>query len=353
MSDNMILAINPGSTSTKIALFRGTEELSSIRVHHSRDNLALSVIDQIEERRRHVSQFISDNVEELDAVVGRGGVLAPLPSGVYEVNETMLRDLHGEFFGEHASNLGGILADEVAARYSINAYVVDPVVVDEMEEVAKLTGRPKMLRESRFHALNHKYVARAFAESLGKRYEEINVIVAHMGGGTSVGAHRRGLVVDVNNALYGDGPFSMERAGTVPTGCLAERCFSSGATISRVRYELAGGGGVVAHLGTNDLREARAMVEDGDDKAALVLEAMAYQVAKEISGLGAVLHGDVDGVILTGGMAADEELTSQIKSMVGYMSKVVVMAGEMEMVAMATGVDAVLRGEREAKEYLG
>ncbi|WP_347877413.1 butyrate kinase [Caloranaerobacter azorensis] len=291
------------------------------------------------------------NLTKLSAVVGRGGLLKPIAGGTYKVNERMLEDLKVGVLGEHASNLGGILAHEIASQLNIPAFIVDPVVVDEMEDVARISGMPELERKSIFHALNQKAVARRAAKELGKAYNEVNLIVAHLGGGISVGAHKNGRVIDVNNALDGEGPFSPERTGGLPVGDLVKLCFSGKYTLAEMKKKIKGNGGLVAYLGTNDAREVVKMIENGDKKAELVYKAMAYQVAKEIGSLAAVLEGKVDGIILTGGIAYDKRFTKWIIDRVSFISKVFVYPGEDEMIALAEGGLRVLRGEEEAKVY--
>jgi butyrate kinase len=291
------------------------------------------------------------NLTKLNAVVGRGGLLKPIQGGTYAVDDNMLADLKVGVLGEHASNLGGILAFEIASKLNIPSFIVDPVVVDEMQDVARVSGMPELDRKSIFHALNQKAVARRAAAEAGKKYEEMNFVVAHLGGGISVGAHRKGAVVDVNNALDGEGPFSPERSGGLPVGDLAKLCFSGKYTLDEIKKMIKGKGGLVAYLGTNDGREVVKMIESGDKNAELVYKAMAYQVAKEIGSCAAVLKGDIDGIILTGGLAYDKMLVKWISDSVEFISKVIVYPGEDEMTALAEGGLRVLMGEEEAKRY--
>ncbi|KGG80104.1 butyrate kinase [Caloranaerobacter azorensis H53214] len=351
-----LLIINPGSTSTKIAIYDNEKPVLEETLRHSTEELSKysKIYDQYEFRKNIILETLNEkgiNLTKLSAVVGRGGLLKPIAGGTYKVNERMLEDLKVGVLGEHASNLGGILAHEIASQLNIPAFIVDPVVVDEMEEVARISGMPELERKSIFHALNQKAVARRAAKELGKAYNEVNLIVAHLGGGISVGAHKNGRVIDVNNALDGEGPFSPERTGGLPVGDLVKLCFSGKYTLAEMKKKIKGNGGLVAYLGTNDAREVIKMIENGDKKAELVYKAMAYQVAKEIGSLAAVLEGKVDGIILTGGIAYDKRFTKWIIDRVSFISKVFVYPGEDEMIALAEGGLRVLRGEEEAKVY--
>lgn len=358
MHQKLILAINPGSTSTKFALFEEDKLLFEKNLRHSPEELSKfeKITDQFGFRRELImKELISRQVDfaSVAAVVGRGGLVKPIESGVYRVNEEMKKDLMEGKRGEHASNLGALIADDIARSLpSAIAFIVDPVVVDELEPVARLSGHPAIERLSIFHALNQKAVARAYAASEGRKYEQLNLIVAHMGGGISVGVHRKGKVIEVNNALSGDGPFSPERSGGLPSLQLVELCFSGKYTYTEVKSMLAGKGGMVAYLGTNDFREISTRAENGDAKASLVKDAAMYQVAKEIGSMATVLHGNVDAIILTGGMAYQESAVTYIKTMVGFISKVVVYPGEDEMKALSFNGLMALNGEIEIKEYL-
>jgi butyrate kinase len=263
----------------------------------------------------------------------------------------MLDDVKGAARGQHASNLGALIANEIASQLNIPAFIVDPVVVDEMDDIARISGMPEIERISIFHALNQKAVARRAARDLGKPYESLNLIVAHLGGGISVGAHRNGRVVDVNNALDGEGPFSPERTGTLPVGSLIKLCYSGKYTIDEIKKKIVGKGGLVAYLGSNDGRTVQAMVEQGNKEAELVYKAMAYQVAKEIGSCAAVLEGKVDAIVITGGLAYDKMLVGWIKDRAGFIGDIKVYPGEDEMIALAEGGLRVLRGEEQAKEY--
>jgi len=351
-----ILAVNPGSTSTKIAFFENEIQRCSQTVTHAADSLKAfqRVSDQYDLRTRAVELFCGENripLGSLDAVVGRGGLLRPVEGGTYLVNDRMIDDLRTAERGEHASNLGGLIARSLADKAGAPAYIVDPVVVDELEEVARVTGLPNVPRRSIFHALNQKAVARAAAAELKRPYEELNLIVAHLGGGISVGCHRRGRVVDVNNALDGDGPFSPERAGGLPAGQLVDLCFSGRHAFSEIKKMLTGRGGMVAHLGTNDMREVRRRVASGDEKARLILDSLSYHIIKHVGALAAVLDGDVQAIVLTGGLSGDSELTAGIAERVRWIAPVILFPGEQEMVSLCQGALRVLRGLEPVKEY--
>src|SRR5512137_311256 len=303
-----LLIINPGSTSTKIAVYEDEREIPSANISHSAEELApyAKIVDQKAFRKDIILKTLEAKGIEpscLAAVIGRGGLLVPIPSGVYRVNDRMLDDLYQGVQGEHASNLGGLIADEIARPLGIPAFIVDPVVVDELDDWARLSGVPEIRRRSIFHALNHKYSARLAARKLGRSYESVNLIVCHLGGGISIGVHRQGRVVDVNNALNGDGPIAPERAGTVPAGELLALAFSGKYAQGDLKKMLTGRGGMVAHLKTNDMRETLKRVAAGDQDARLVFTAMAVTVAKQIGACAAVLRGRVDGVVLSGGLA--------------------------------------------------
>ena len=351
-----ILTINPGSTSTKVAVFENDKELFSTTLRHSSEEIGRykTILDQLDFRRDVILDAIKASgieLTELDAVIGRGGLLKPIPSGTYTVNDKMIEDIKERPAGQHASNLGALLAAEIAKLAGVSAYIADPVVVDELQDVARLTGLPELERASIFHALNQKAVARVYADKIGKPYEELNLVVAHMGGGISIGAHRKGLVVDVNNALDGEGPFSPERAGTLPVLAFAKMCFSGKYTLAEVAKMINGKGGVVAHLNSNDMRDVEARYNTGDEKAILVSDAMAYGVGKAIGSMIAVLKGQVDAVILTGGIAYDKNVVGYIKGMVEPMAQVVVMPGENELEALALNAQRVLEGKLTPSIY--
>ncbi len=352
-----ILTINPGSTSTKIGLYQDTKEIFSQNISHNATDIAQfsSITDQIHFRLESINSFLTcQNVNPADfsAVVGRGGLLKPMVSGTYQINDCMLADLQHGRYGAHASNLGAILADLIAKQGGCPGYIVDPVVVDELAPVARITGRPEISRKSIFHALNQKAAAKRFAKSINRSYQSLNLIVAHLGGGISVGCHAFGEVLDVNNALDGEGPFSPERAGTLPAGQLAEKIIAEKLDYKTIARLLAGQGGLVAYLGTNDVREVEHRAAAGDQQAALIYQAMVYTIAKSIAAAAVPVCGKVDHIILTGGIAYSEQLTSKLKEYIGFIAPVTVMAGENELQALAEGAYRVLTGEESAREYI-
>lgn len=352
----MILAVNPGSTTTKVAVYAGEKELYKDVVAHTTADLSgfKRIQEQFVMRKEAILASLARNafpIESIDAVVGRGGLVKPIPGGVYTVNEDMVHDLRHGISGEHASNLGGLIAYEVSRELGVPAFVVDPVVVDEMEPIAKLTGFPELSRRSIFHALNQKAVGRTAAAALGKKYEESTLIIAHLGGGISVGVHVNGRVVDVNNALDGDGPFAVERAGQLPAGELIRLCFSGRFTEAELLARVRRQGGLVGQLGLNDAREVERRIAGGDERARLVYEGIAYHTAKEIASLAAAVSGKVDAVVLTGGLAHSEMLTGWITARVQFLAQVLRFPGEEEMSALVQGALRVLNGEEPAREY--
>jgi butyrate kinase len=359
MKEKKILAVNPGSTSTKLALYEGNELVFEKTLRHSAEELGVfhSMTEQLPFRYKMIMKTLTEEKFEPDsisAVVGRGGLVNPIESGIYEVNELMKRHLTDAVNGEHASNLGALLADMIVRSMSgTKAYIVDPVVVDELDPVARLSGHPLISRRSIFHALNQKAVARIYAATAGKEYEEMNLVVAHMGGGISVGAHRRGRVVDVNNALNGDGPYAPERSGGLPAAQLAELCFGGKYSPEEMKTMLAGKGGMVAYLGTNNFREATDRAAAGDEYAKLIVEGCSYQTAKEIGAMAAVLHGDVDAIILTGGLAYDDTHIERISAMVRHIAPIFVYPGEDELKALAFNGLLAVTGRITVKEYRG
>ncbi|HOR12345.1 MAG TPA: butyrate kinase [Clostridia bacterium] len=352
------LVINPGSTSTKLGVYQDEKlELEDI-VRHSRNEIEKysTIVEQKDMRRTLIEKLIADyglNMSDFDAIVGRGGLVKPIDSGVYSVNERMLYDLTHSTAATHASSLGGIIAAEIAKTIGKPAFVVDPIVVDELDPFARLSGMPGIERRSVFHALNQKAVARRCAKDMGKKYEDCRFVVAHMGGGITVGAHRYGRVIDVNDGIAGEGPFTPERSGGIPAEPIIRMCFSGAFTETEMINYVTRGGGMSAYLGTNDLRACERLIKEGDDYADLVLESMAYQVSKEIGAMVAVLDGRVDAIILTGGLAHSNRFTGAIKNRVSLIAPVNVYPGEDELKALAEGALRVLRGEEKAKEYLG
>jgi butyrate kinase len=353
-----ILVINPGSTSTKIGVSSNEVSIFEKTIRHDAEIISSfsNIIDQYEFRKKTILEALDHegiNISKLSAVCGRGGLLRPIEGGTYDVNDLMLKDLRKGYSGQHASNLGGILAFEIASGLNIPSFIVDPVVVDELNPIARISGVVEIERKSIFHALNQKAVARRVAKDLGKKYEELHLIVTHMGGGITVGVHKNGRVIDVNNGLHGDGPFSPERAGTVPAGDLVSLCFSGEFYRDEVMKKLVGKGGLVGYLGTNDAVKVEKMIEAGNEQAKLVYDAMAYQVAKEIGSAAAVLSGKVDAIVLTGGLAYGKEFVNSITDRVKWIADVIVQPGENELQALAEGALRVLRGEEKAKEYPG
>ncbi|PKM49935.1 MAG: butyrate kinase [Firmicutes bacterium HGW-Firmicutes-7] len=351
-----ILIINPGSTSTKIGVYVNEKPIFEETLRHSSVDLEryTNIYEQFQFRKDVILHTLKEkafNLSEVDAIVGRGGLLKPIESGTYIVNEAMLLDLKTGVMGQHASNLGGILAYELAKPLKIPALIVDPVVVDEMEEIAKICGLPEIRRKSIFHALNQKAVAKKYAFEVGKEYNEINLIVAHLGGGISVGVHKNGKVIDVNNALDGEGPFSPERSGGLPMRDVIDMCFSGNYTLHSMNKKINGQGGYVAHFKTNNARQINIAAAEGDQHAKLIQDAMAYQVAKEIGKCATVLSGQVEAIVLTGGIAYNDSIVKEIKKRVEFIANVVIYPGEDEMLALAQGGLRVIQGEESVKVY--
>jgi len=357
MAEHLILVINPGSTSTKFALFEEETLLFDRTLTHTVEEISgyKNVTDQFEFRKNLIMKELdirSVDLSRIAVIVGRGGLVKPIESGIYEVNDRMISDLKTGLLGQHASNLGGIIAHDIALSLpSAKAYIVDPVVVDELQPVARISGHPAIDRISIFHALNQKAIARIYAASSGARYEDLALIIAHMGGGISVGAHKKGRVIDVNNALNGDGPLSPERSGGLPAGQLTDLCFSGKYTHAELKSMITGKGGMVAYLGTNNFKDVCMLAEDGNQKALLIRDAAAYQIGKEIGALAAVLEGQVDAIILTGGLAFNEAFVDRIKAMVHFIAKVVVYPGEDEIRSLAFNGLLALQGKIEIKQY--
>lgn len=357
MNSVFVLAINPGSTSTKIAVFENANPLFIQTIRHSKEELEKynRITDQFSFRKNLILQQLEDdeiNLDSIQVVMGRGGLLKPVESGVFAVNEKMLEDLRSCRYGEHASNLGGLIAFDIASSLpNAKAFIANPVVVDEFDDLARFSGHPKLPRRSIFHALNQKAVARQHAKSILHKYEDLNLIVVHLGGGITVGAHRKGRVIDVNQGLDGDGPFSPERSGTLPVGDLVRLCFSGKYNQKEVMKMIKGEGGLVAYLGTNSALEVEHRAAEGDEYAKLVFDAMAYQVAKEIGAMSAVLKFNVDGILITGGIAHDKYFTNQVISYCHRIAPIHVIPGEDEMKALAQNGLRVINGETQVKEY--
>lgn len=353
---NMLLIINPGSTSTKISIFKNEQEIYTETITHKIEELSRfnRASDQDLYRMEIIVRKLREHnisLNDIDAVVGRGGLLRPIEGGTYTVNEQMVADLKKGILGDHPSNCGGLIAYAIGKALGCQAFIVDPVVVDEMEDVARISGMPLIERRSIFHALNQKAVARDAAKQLGKRYRDTSLIVVHMGGGITVGAHRQGKVIDVNNGLDGDGPFSPERSGSVPVGDLIKAAFSGEYTYPEMKKLIKGLGGMVAYLGSHDVQEIEKRIDKGDEKAKMIYEAMAYQVCKEIGAAATVLMGKVDAIALTGGLAYSDRFVSLIKKRVEFIAPVYLFPGEQEMRALALGGLRVLLGQEEAKTY--
>lgn len=357
MKSIRILVINPGSTTTKIAIYDNTICTMLKTLHHSMAELApfKTISEQFEFRKGVILNELEHDridLESIDTVIGRGGLTYALKSGVYYVNDLMVEHCLKGVMGEHASNLGSLIANEIAMLHpGMVALIADPVVTDEMDDIARVSGHPLFKRLSIFHALNQKAVARQHASKIGKHYEELNLIVAHLGGGITVGAHHMGRVIDVNNGLDGEGPFSPERSGTLPAGALIDLCFSGKYTRDEIRTMVNGQGGLVAYLGTNDARELEIAVNHGDKKAAFYLDAMVYQVSKSIGEMATVLKGNIDGILITGGIAYDKKLMAKIRERVGFIAPVLVYPGQDELKALAMNALMVARGEIEALVY--
>ena len=350
------LIINPGSTSTKIGVFEDETLLFEETLRHSTEEIAqfANIVAQKDFRKKIIPDLLESknfDIKSLNVVVGRGGMLKPIPGGTYAVSEELLADLKAGVQGQHASNLGGILAKEIGDSIGVPSYIVDPVVVDELMPIARYSGVPELPRVSIFHALNQKAVAKRYAKEIGKAYESLRLIVVHMGGGVSVGAHENGRVIDVFNALDGDGAFSPERAGGVPNGALIKMCFSGKYTEKEVYGKMVGKGGFNAYLGTNDMREVTKQADGGDEKAIEAKQAFLLQVAKDIGSMACVLNGKVDQIIVTGGIAYGADVVAALKERAEWIAPFTVYPGEDELLALAQGALRVLNGEEEAKAY--
>ncbi len=350
------LIINPGSTSTKIGVFEDETLLFEETLRHSTEEIAqyASIVDQKDFRKEIITNLLKSkdfDINSLGMVVGRGGMLKPIPGGTYAVTDDLLHDLKIGKQGQHASNLGGILAREIADSIGVPSFIVDPVVVDEMCDIARYSGVPELPRTSVFHALNQKAVAKRYAQETGKAYDSLNLIVVHMGGGVSVGAHLNGRIIDVFNALDGDGAFSPERAGGAPVGALIKMCFSGEYTEKEVYKKFVGNGGFNAYLGTNDMRDVEKMVNEGDAKATEIRDAFIFQVSKDIGSMAAVLNGKVDQIVVTGGIAYDKGVVAGLRERCEWIAPFTIYPGEDELLALVQGGLRVVNGEEEAKVY--
>lgn len=352
-----ILVINPGSTSTKIAVYEEEKPVLLRNITHTAEELA--PFGDITEQQDFRRQLVLDELKlahiplTFDAVIGRGGLVHPIAGGVYEINDRMIDDtLHGCVMHNHACNLGCLIAHEIAASIPrCRAFIADPGVVDELSPLARISGSPLMPRICIWHALNQRAIARRYARGIGKEYEDLNLIICHLGGGISVAAHEHGNAVDANNALDGEGPFSPERAGSLPAADLIRLCFSGKFTEKQLLKRIAGQAGLTAHLGTNNMREILERIKQGDEQAKLIVDAMLYHTAKQIAAEGAVLCGNIDAILLTGGMAHSDYVVSELRRRIGYLAPVFIFPGENEMEALALNALAVLQGKREAKVY--
>ena len=357
MDANYILVINPGATSTKIAVYQDNRSVFLLTIRHECDELESfsQTSDQLDYRLKLVLSEVEKNHIPFDSVgiiVARGGLLHPIESGVYEVSQAMIADLEVGVMGDHASNLGGLIAHRLLQNFpNAGAYIADPVVVDELQEVARVSGHPEFERISIFHALNQKSVARTYAHSRGVEYEDLNLIVAHLGSGISVGAHQKGRVIDVNNALDGEGPFGPERSGTLPAGALARYCIEKDVSWPQLKKMLIGEGGLYAYVGHKDAQRLEKEAREGDPQAILLQDAMAYQISKEIGSLATVLGGEVDAILITGGMAHNPYLTGEVKKRVGFIAPVLIFPGEDEMRALAQNGSLLLSGKISARKY--
>jgi len=353
-----LCAMNMGSTSTKVAVFENEKMTFSVNVAHDARKLDEfnEIVDQLPYRKETILQELARqniSLEGMDAFIGSGGGLVSLEGGTYEVNETLLHHARIGFTIKHPKQIGSLLADEFARQFGGRAFVVNPPDVDELDEVARITGWKNVYRESRGHPLNQKEVAQRYARDIGRRYEEINLVVCHAGGGLSVTAHRKGRMVDSTDATQGDGPMAPTRSGAIPVAAVVKMCFSGQYSERQMQDLIIKNGGFVDHLGTSDAREVAKMIADGNKYAKLVYDAMIYQIGKYIGAYAAVLHGQVDGILLTGGVANDAYLVEKVTEMVKYLGPVKVYAGELEMEAMASGALRVLTGQEQTKTYSG
>lgn len=352
-----ILAINPGSTSTKIAVFQNEDPIFIKNIKHKHDELKKfkKISDQFQFRKQIIINELKNagiKKNQIKAVVSRGGLVKPIESGVYLINEKMKHDLRNSPLGQHASNLGGLIADDIARTIpECKAYITNPVVVDELEDIARISGHPKFQRKSIFHALNQKAVAQEHAKSILRKYEDLNLIVVHLGGGITIGAHKKGRVIDVNQGLDGEGPFSPERSGTLPVGDLVRLCFSGEYSKEEIMKMIKGEGGLVAYLGTNNAYEVEKRVARGDKEATFIYDAMAYQVSKMVGSMASVLKGNVDGILITGGIAHDKWFVNRIIERVHKFGPVHIYPGEDEMRALASNALKVIKGELKPKIY--
>lgn len=359
MCNKKILIINPGSTSTKIGIYKTGETLISESIHHSADELMYfkTIWEQYDFRKNTILKFLNGkdmDLSNIDAIACRGGNIRPVPGGIYRICEYMIKDMQSGLYGRHPTNVGCLVGYDLGSEFNIPVFTVDPPMTDEMCDEARLTGVPEIRRISSFHALNQKATARKVAsEKMGSNYNKVNMIVAHLGGGISVGAHRKGKVIDVNNALDGAGPFSPERAGTLPAGDLVTLCFSKKYSENEIRKMLTGGGGLVAYLGTTSGQDITQRIGAGDDEAKAIFDAMAYQIAKEIGACAAVLEGKVDAIAFTGGLSFSDYLIDKLRKKISFIAPIYILPGENEMDALAEGVMRYFNGEESLSNYQG
>lgn len=355
--DYNILVINPGSTTTKFSMYTNlVETFSQTIVHEPEDlNMYKQISDQQYFRKDLIVNILKTHnldTSKFDAVIGRGGLIRPVSSGTYRANESMRKDLRKALNGEHASNLGGLIAHEIAKKIEgCVALIADPVVVDEMTAKAKITGHPLFEKKSIFHALNQKAVARTYAKDTHQKYENLKLIVCHMGGGITVGAHKYGKVIDVNNGYDGNGPFSPERAGTLPAGALIRLALDEDFEKANLKQILTGGGGLMAHLGTSKFTDVLEKLDQHEPKVQLIVDAFVYNIGKEIGALAASLNGKADAIILTGGIANSKWVIEKLKEMVGFIAPIHVYPGEDELRSLAENAYRVLKGEEQLKVY--
>ena len=349
-----ILVINPGSTSTKVAVFNDGKRVWEDNTHHPANEIVkfAHINEQLPFREATVRRMLREWGQPLDfdAVIARGGLLQPTPGGVYEIDDLIKNDLVNARM-EHACNLGALIADSLAGEWGCPAFIADPEVVDEFIPEARLTGIPEITRHSIFHALNSKAVSRRYSEAIGKPYESLNLIVAHLGGGISVGAHRHGKVIDVNNALNGDGPFSPERAGTIPADQLAELCYSGKYTLREVKKMLNGKGGIAAHLGMNDMIEITRRAENGEEPFKLIVDSMIFNIGKEVGSRAVALQGKVDAIILTGGIAYSRYVVDNLRKWISWIGPIVELPGEDEMESLAYNALGALTHKLPLQKY--
>ena len=355
-SDKTILIINPGSTSTKVGIFSAGDMKATVSVKHSDEELRRfpTIWDQYEYRKEAILGVLRDqrlSMKDIDAIACRGGNVKPLPGGIYQVCPKMIADMKSGVYGAHPINVGGLIAFDLGEEYGIPVLTADPPMTDELCVSARYSGIPQIVRQSSFHALNQKATARKIAAGLGKHYDEVNLIVVHLGGGISVGAHKKGKIIDVNNALDGDGPFSPERAGSLPAGDLVKLCFSGEYTKEQVLKLLTGGGGLYAYLGTTNAIEIQQRIAAGDTKAAEVYEAMAYQVAKEVGACAAVLEGKLDAIALTGSLVYSQLLLDSLRQKISFLAPLYLNPGENEMEALADAAMRYFNHEEELSIY--